>query len=580
MAVITFAQTNVVVNTLQFSPDCAIDIGQAAAFRPRDLFLCRNAVIGGTLTAGNTTIKATGVGGLTLDHPTSFAIVTWTTAGVTKGALSLNAVNDFTFYDNTLSGFLRITTTTVRPFLAAALTLGTAGNPWGATFLGGNLTWPLNDNAFDIGAAGATRPRTIYVGTSIVVAGDPGGTAIVRIGGNLTVNGTTGILTLGGEAGQLRLQRSSASQVNFLAESNANADIGIATLHTSTGNINRPDDAGIAFQVGNGTNTSFANPFNFKDVTGLTLLAQMTTTAFTPGSAGLLTFGTKAVLPWGDASIGVNLNFHSGATLRFSLASTSTDNLFFLDSAGATALQLGTVALVPGAVGGRALGTATLPFGPLTFTNAAGGNISAGKGELSGGGGVSPIGARLAFGTDGTGWQLRFAKNNAGVVTDFWAIVDTGHLLAVTDNSFDIGANGATRPRDLWLGRNLNVTGTSLLAGDATIGVSARLVFQANASKIVPGATSLSLRNNADSADNLLVNDAGDAHFRTTVDTVTEYRVNATRVVGARVTGWSAWTGTADRTSHNADAPATNTQLGQALKALLDDLRAHGLIGT
>lgn len=57
-------------------------------------------------------------------------------------------------------------------------------------------------------------------------------------------------------------------------------------------------------------------------------------------------------------------------------------------------------------------------------------------------------------------------------------------------------------------------------------------------------------------------------------------QVNATQVVSSRRTGWTAWTGTADRTSHNADTPATATQLGQALKALIDDLIAHGLIGT
>lgn len=40
-----------------------------------------------------------------------------------------------------------------------------------------------------------------------------------------------------------------------------------------------------------------------------------------------------------------------------------------------------------------------------------------------------------------------------------------------------------------------------------------------------------------------------------------------------RLSGWQDWTGTADRTAHDADAPPTVTQLGQALKALLDDLK-------
>jgi hypothetical protein len=38
--------------TLTFAPDATFDIGAAAASRPRDLFLSRNAVIGGTITLG------------------------------------------------------------------------------------------------------------------------------------------------------------------------------------------------------------------------------------------------------------------------------------------------------------------------------------------------------------------------------------------------------------------------------------------------------------------------------------------------------------------------------------------------
>src|SRR5262249_57529499 len=42
-----------------------------------------------------------------------------------------------------------------------------------------------------------------------------------------------------------------------------------------------------------------------------------------------------------------------------------------------------------------------------------------------------------------------------------------------------------------------------------TIGSAFRLIFGAAASKIIPGATNISHRNNADSADNLLITDAG-----------------------------------------------------------------------
>ena len=71
---------------------------------------------------------------------------------------------------------------------------------------------------------------------------------------------------------------------------------------------------------------------------------------------------------------------------------------------------------------------------------------------------------------------------------------------------------------------NLSVSGTTTLGstttgalttaaetvgGDLTISSAFRLLFGAAAAKIIPGATSISHRNNADSADNLLITDAG-----------------------------------------------------------------------
>jgi hypothetical protein len=57
------------------------------------------------------------------------------------------------------------------------------------------------------------------------------------------------------------------------------------------------------------------------------------------------------------------------------------------------------------------------------------------------------------------------------------------------------------------------------------------------------------------------------------------YQFNGTDVVGPRVTGWTAWTGTATRTSV-ATGSATVQNCAEAIKALVDDLIAHGLIGT
>lgn len=55
-------------------------------------------------------------------------------------------------------------------------------------------------------------------------------------------------------------------------------------------------------------------------------------------------------------------------------------------------------------------------------------------------------------------------------------------------------------------------------------------------------------------------------------------KVGANTVVGARKTGWTAPTGTATRTTF-ATSTVTTAQLAERVKALIDDLTAHGLIG-
>jgi len=55
-------------------------------------------------------------------------------------------------------------------------------------------------------------------------------------------------------------------------------------------------------------------------------------------------------------------------------------------------------------------------------------------------------------------------------------------------------------------------------------------------------------------------------------------KVGANTIVGARKTGWTAPTGTATRTTF-ATSTVTTAQLAERVKALIDDLTAHGLIG-
>jgi hypothetical protein len=88
--------------------------------------------------------------------------------------------------------------------------------------------------------------------------------------------------------------------------------------------------------------------------------------------------------------------------------------------------------------------------------------------------------------------------------------------LTVTAGGFVVSAGGA------------NVTGLATFNTGVTL--TGSLTMATAASKIVPGATSLSLRNNADSADNLILTDAGAATFRSTVGGITT--LTATTLAG------------------------------------------------
>ena len=76
--------------------------------------------------------------------------------------------------------------------------------------------------------------------------------------------------------------------------------------------------------------------------------------------------------------------------------------------------------------------------------------------------------------------------------------------------------------------------------------VSGNLSLTAAASKIIPGATSLSLRNNADSADNLSITDAGLATFRGAIVPSNDlYTVAKTDYFSTSTkAGWSSPSGT------------------------------------
>ncbi len=102
----------------------------------------------------------------------------------------------------------------------------------------------------------------------------------------------------------------------------------------------------------------------------------------------------------------------------------------------------------------------------------------------------------------------------------------------------------------------------SVTGGDLTL--DSDLVFSAAVSQIVPGATSLALRNNADSADNLLITDVGAATIRDSLTVTNHPRVMAHNsgavVITSSAIAAMAWD-TEDYDTHAMHAPGDNTKI-------------------
>lgn len=139
-------------------------------------------------------------------------------------------------------------------------------------------------------------------------------------------------------------------------------------------------------------------------------------------------------------------------------------------------------------------------------------------------------------------------------------------------------ANGATFEGGLWLGAaGWGGANQGLYLHERASGYSENITFL-GADGVTPAAVIGKTPLNGvvfrfgDAVDKAAVRSNGD------IMTVGVYLVNTQQVVGPRRTGWATASGTASRATF-ATNTVTTEQLAQRLKALLDDLTAHGLIG-
>lgn len=169
-----------------------------------------------------------------------------------------------------------------------------------------------------------------------------------------------------------------------------------------------------------------------------------------------------------------------------------------------------------------------------------------------------------------------------GFITAVTLTVDSGTSIAAGQIVTGTGVLSGTR---IISGSGLTWTVSQSQTVGAT-GARVAMVFGAPALRLgtekgSAGGTAQALELQTDDTTRVTIAaDGSKATFTGDVDLANTkvYRINNTRVVAARVTGWGAPTGTATRTTF-ATSTATTEQLAQRLKALIDDLTTHGLIG-
>lgn len=123
----------------------------------------------------------------------------------------------------------------------------------------------------------------------------------------------------------------------------------------------------------------------------------------------------------------------------------------------------------------------------------------------------------------------------------------------------------------------------SLAAANTTNRVN-RFSLEAEGSIIFSNALGNNIASFSTAGNFLINNTTGTERLSVTgniqlTNTADSFKVGTNNVVGFRKTGWAAPTGTATRTTFNTTT-VTAGQLAERVKALIDDLTSHGLIGS
>lgn len=215
------------------------------------------------------------------------------------------------------------------------------------------------------------------------------------------------------------------------------------------------------------THGVFYNPVTKElttSTTGIIAGSAGTATNIAAGSAGQIPMqnstGSTTFIESGAAGTILQAGSNNTATW----VSTSTVRVGYANTANTASTSTNATNVT----GGYVNATTGVFSGITTVTNTF---VINGQGGLTGqatisNSGPSPTSIRQTFGTDGTGWQYRIAKNQTGTITDLFAILDSGAIGVGTQTNFGtagqvLQSNG-TGAAPTW------VTSAGLSAGNST----------------------------------------------------------------------------------------------------------------
>ncbi len=167
---------------------------------------------------------------------------------------------------------------------------------------------------------------------------------------------------------------------------------------------------------------------------------------------------------------------------------------------------------------------------PGTWHGATGFTVDTGGLTIAAGGlTVTAGGANITGGITGT--LNTAAQPNVTSVGTLTSITTSGNIsLTAASTKILPGATPLSFRNNADSADNLLIVDAGDITARTKITMPGPLVLTTASSKIIPGATQLSLRNNADSSDNLLITDAGAITVRSTISGVTT--LTATTLAG------------------------------------------------